>query len=142
LINAQIGFYPCPASDFQANSQDILVIRKNVIQHAFVNTFEAIAEDEETYVKDVEVVDKGEHNQQLVKVTTSEGEDWIYLSGQWGTRPDGEHPVDDIYTDADIVAWRIVNNVVKRVYFANGSFADTSDGSWNFGTIGNHYIEY
>ena len=142
LINAQIGFYPCPASDFQANSQDILVIRKNAISHAFVNTLEAIADDKEAYVIDVEVIDNGNHNQQLVKVTTSEGEDWIYLSGQWNSGPNGENPVSGIYTDADIVVWRIVNNATKRIYIANGSYANTAYGSWNFGTVGNHYIEY
>jgi len=76
---------------------------------------------------------------QLVAVTTAEGNDWVYLSGKWGARPDGDQPVVSITTDADIVAWRVINNVVRRVYLAGGSYAITPDGSWDFGSTGNHY---
>jgi hypothetical protein len=141
LIKAEIGWYTHPNGEQTlSNSQDILVVRKNAVSHAFVDTLEPIADDEEAYVKDVVVVDKGSHNQQLVKVTTTEGHDWIYLSGEWDARPDGDQPIHSVATDADIVVWRIVNNAVKRVYIANGSFADTSIGSWDFGSSGNHYI--
>jgi len=138
LINAQIGYYDQP-DRFQANSQDILVIRKQAVTHAFFDTLEPIAEDEQAYVKDVVVVDRGLHNQQLVKVITTEGEDWIYFSGEWNARPDGEQPVTSISTDADIVVWRVNNNTVKRVYIAGGSYADTPHGSWDFSYHGNHY---
>lgn len=139
LINAQIGYYDKP-DFFQANSQDILVVRKNAVSHAFVDTLEPIADDEEAYVKDVVVVERGNHNQQFVKVTTIEGQDWVYLSGQWGARPDGDQPVPSITTDADIVVWRVINNVVRRVYLAGGSYANTPHGSWNFASSGKHYV--
>ena len=138
LINAQIGYYDKP-DFFQANSLDILVVRKNAVSHAFVDTLEPIADDEEAYVKDVVVVERGNHNQQLVKVTTAEGQDWVYLSGNWGVRPDGDWPVSSVTTDADMVAWRVINNVVRRVYLAGGSYANTPHGSWDFGSPGNHY---
>jgi hypothetical protein len=76
----------------------------------------------------------------LVKITTIEGEDWIYLSGYWGARPDGDQPVTSVKTDADIVVWRHVNNDIKRVYIAGGSYAETPHGSWDFSYVGNHYI--
>ncbi len=139
LINAQIGYYDKP-DFFQANSQDILVVRKNAVSHAFVDTLEPIADDEEAYVKDVVVVERGSHNQQLVKVTTAEGQDWVYLSGNWGVRPDGDQPVPTVTTDADMVAWRVINNVVRRVYLAGGSYANTPHGSWNFASSGKHYV--
>jgi hypothetical protein len=139
LIDAQIGYYDQP-DFFQANSQDILVVRKSAVSHAFVDTLEPIADDEEAYVKDVVVVAKGNHNQHLVKVITTEGEDWVYLSGKWGWRPDGVQPLAGITTDADIVVWRFVNNAVKRVYIAGGSYADTPHGSWDLGSHGNHYM--
>ena len=143
LINAQIGYYSqWNGEQTLANSQDVLAIRKFGTARTFVDTLETIADDEEAYVIDIEVIDKGNHNQQLIKVTTSEGEDWVYLSGEWDFRPDGAHPVTGVFTDADIVTWRIVDNVIKRVYIANGSYIDTVYGSWNFGTIGNHYIEH
>jgi len=138
LINAQIGYYDKP-DFFQANSQDILVVRKNAVSHAFIDTLEPIADDEETYVKDIVVVERGNYNQQLVKVTTIEGEDWVYLSGNWDWRPDGDWPVSSVATDADIVVWRVINNVVRRVYLAGGSYANTPHGSWDFGSYGNHY---
>lgn len=99
-----------------------------------------IADDEEAYVIDVEVVETGNHNQQLVTVTTTEGHDWIYLSGEWDARPDGDQPVPSVTTDADIVVWRVVNNTVERVYIAGASYAETPHGSWDFGSTGNHYI--
>lgn len=139
LINAQIGYYDKP-DFFQANSLDILVVRKNAVSHAFVDTLEPIADDEEAYVKDVEVVERGNYNQQLVKVTTAEGEDWVYLSGNWGVRPDDDWPVSSVTTDADIVVWRVINNVVRRVYLAGGSYANTPQGSWNFGSPGKYYV--
>jgi len=139
LINAQIGYYDKP--DFlQANSQDILVVRKNAVSHVFVDTLEPIADDEEAYVKDVVVVERGNHNQQLVKVTTAEGQDWVYLSGNWGWRPDGDWPVSSVTTDADIVVWRVINNVVRRVYLAGGSYSNTPHGSWDFGSPGKYYV--
>ncbi|MHC4678776.1 MAG: hypothetical protein ACYTEK_08765 [Planctomycetota bacterium] len=141
LVNAQINSYPSPSSYFQANSQDMLVIRKYASSHAFVDTLEPIADDEEAYVRDVSVIEKGNHQQRLAKITTAEGEDWIYLSGNWGVRPDGIQPVSGITTDADIVIWRIINNTIKRVYIAGGSFAETLHGSWDFGFTGNHYID-
>jgi hypothetical protein len=141
LIDAQIGYYrQWNGEQTLSNSQDILAVRKSAVSHAFVDTLEPIADDEQSYVKDVVVVAKGNHNQQLVKVTTAEGEDWVYLSGSWGWRPDGDQPVPSITTDADIIAWRVVNNAVKRVYLAGGSYADTSHGSWDFGSHGNHYV--
>ena len=141
LINAQIGYErQGNGEQTQANSQDILVIRKLAISHAFVDTLEPIADDEEAYVKDIAVIAGGSHQQQLVKVTTAEGEDWVYLSGKWGWRLDGNQPLAGITTDADIVAWRVVNNAVTRVYLAGGSYADTAHGSWDFGTHGNHYV--
>jgi hypothetical protein len=139
LIDAQIGYYDQP-DFFQANSQDILVIRKSASSHAFVGTLEPIADDEQAYVKDVVVVERGSHNQQLVKVVTAEGEDWVYLSGKWGARPNGDQPVAGVTTDADIVVWRVVNSAVKGVYLAGGSYANTAHGSWNFGSYGNHYV--
>lgn len=139
LINAQIGYYDKP-DFFQANSQDILVVRKNAVSHTFVDTLEAIADDEDAYVKDVVVVERGNYNQQLVEVTTIEGQDRVYLSGNWGLRPDGDQPLSSIATDADIVAWRVINNVVRRVYLAGGSYANTAYSSWNFGSVGNHYV--
>jgi hypothetical protein len=139
LIDAQIGYYDQP-DRFQANSQDILVVRKNAVSHAFVDTLEPVADDEQAYVKDVVVVERGSHNQRLVKVVTVEGEDWVYLSGKWGWRPDGDQPVPSVTTDADIVVWRVVNNVAKKVYLAGGSYANTAQGSWNFGSHGNHYV--
>jgi hypothetical protein len=140
IIDAQIGYYrKADGEQTLANSQDILVVRKNAFSHAFVDTLEPIADDEEAYVKDVEVVEKGNHNQQLVKVTTAEGEDWVYLSGQWGARPDGDQPVPSIATDANILAWRVINNKVIRFYLAGGSYADTPYGSWNFGSSGKYY---
>ena len=143
LIDAQVGYYSqWNGEQTLANSQDILALQKHATSHAFIDTLETIAEDEEAYVINVEVIEQGAHNQQLVKVTTSEGQDWIYLSGKWNFRQDGENPITSISTNADIVAWRIVNNIVKRVYIANGSYADTAYGLWNFGTVGNHYIEY
>ena len=81
----------------------------------------------------------GNHNQQLVKVSTVDGEDWVYLSGQWSARPDGNQPVAGIVTDADMLAWRVVDNEVTRFYLANGSYADTPHGFWDFGSHGNHY---
>lgn len=141
LIDAQIGYYrQWNGEQTQANSQDILVVRKNAVSHAFVDTLEPIADDEETYVEDVVVVEKGNHNQQLVKVTTVEGQDWVYLSGKWGARPDGDQPVPSVTTDADIVVWRVINNVVRRVYIAGGSYANTPNGSWNFASSGKHYV--
>jgi hypothetical protein len=141
IINAQVGYErQGNGEQSQANSQDILVIRKIVASYAFVDTLEPIADDEDAYVKDVVVVERGSHNQQLVKIVTVEGEDWIYLSGRWSTRPDGDKPVPSVTTDADIVVWRVVNNAVKRVYLAGGSYAETPRGSWNFGSHGNHYV--
>jgi len=141
LIDAQVGYErQWNGEQSQANSQDILVVRKSAVSHAFVDTLEPIADDEESYVKDVVVVATGSHNQRLVKVVTAEGEDWIYLSGRWSTRPDGDKPVPSVTTDADIVVWRVVNNAVKRVYLAGGSYAETPRGSWNFGSHGNHYV--
>jgi len=139
LINAQIGYYDQP-DFFQANSQDILVVRKRAVSHAFVDTLEPIADDEQAYVKDMVVVAAGSHNQRLVKVVTAEGEDWIYLSGKWGARLDGDQPISGIRTDADILAWRVVNNLVTKFYLAGGSYADTPNGYWNFGSYGNHYV--
>ena len=140
IINAQIGWYTQPnGEETLANSQDILVVRKNAVSHAFINTLEPIADDEEAYVKDVVVIATGNHNQQLVKVSTVEGEDWVYLSGQWSARPDGNQPVAGIVTDADMLAWRVVDNEVTRFYLANGSYADTPHGFWDFGSHGNHY---
>lgn len=141
IVNAQVGYY-IKASGEQtlANSQDILVVRKNAVSHAFVDTLEPIADDEEAYVKDVVVVERGNHNQQLVKVTTAEGQDWVYLSGNWGVRPDGDWPVSSVTTDADIVVWRVINNVVRRVYLAGGSYANTPHGSWDFGSPGKYYV--
>ena len=142
LIKAEMGWYAHPNGEQTlANSQDILVVRKNAVSHAFVDTLEAIADDEEAYVKDVVVVERGDYNQQLVKITTIEGEDWVYLSGRWGARPGRYQPVPNITTDADIVVWRVINNKVTRFYLAGGSFADTPHGSWNFGSHGNHYVE-
>lgn len=141
VIKAEIGWYTHPNGEQTlANSQDILVVRKNAVSHAFIDTLEPIADDEEAYVKDVVVVEKGNHNQQLVKVVTDEGEDWVYLSGQWGARPDGDQPVAGIITDADILAWRVVDKKVTRFYIAGGSYADTPHGSWDFGSQGNHYV--
>jgi len=141
LIKAEIGWYSHPNGEQTlANSQDILVVRKNAVLHTFVDTLEPIADDEEAYVKDVVVIEKGNHNQQLVKVSTVEGEDWVYLSGQWGWRPDGERPIAGVVTDADILAWRVVGNVVIRFYLAGGSYAEIPEGAWNFGSHGNHYI--
>jgi hypothetical protein len=140
LIDAQVGYYrQWNGEQTLANSQDILAVQKLATSHAFVDTLEPIADDEEAYVKDVVVVEKGNHNQQLVKVVTDEGEDWVYLSGQWGARPDGDQPVAGIITDADILAWRVVSNKVTRFYLAGGSYAQTAHGSWNFGAQGNHY---
>jgi len=141
LIDAQIGYYrKGNGEQTHANSQDILVVRKNAVSYAFVDTLEPVADDEQAYVKDVIVVAKGNHNQQLVKVTTAEGQDWIYLSGQWGARPDGDGPVAGIVSNADILAWRVVDNAVTRFYLAGGSYAYTPDGFWDFGSHGNHYI--
>ena len=141
LIDARIG-YERQGNGEQtlANSQDILAVRKSAVSHAFVDTLEPIADDEQAYVKDVVVVATGSHNQRLVKVETAEGEDWVYLSGKWGARPDGDQPVNGIRTDADILAWRVVNNLVTGFYLAGGSSADTPNGSWNFRSYGNHYV--
>jgi len=140
LIKAEIGWYSHPNGEQTlANSQDILVVRKNAVSHAFVDTLEPIADDEQAYVEDVVVIEKGNHNQQLVKISTAEGEDWVYLSGQWNSRPDGDRPVANIVTDADILAWRVVDNKVTRFYLANGSYADTPHGFRDFGSYGNHY---
>ncbi len=76
---------------------------------------------------------------ELVRITTAEGEDWVYLSGQCGFRPDGDRPVAGIATDADILAWRVVGDMVTNFYLAGGSYAVTPNGSWDFGFIGNHY---
>ena len=139
LIKAEIGYHDKP-DHFQANSQDILAVRKIGSSHVFVDTLEPIADDEEAYVKDVVVVERGNYNQQLVNVTTAEGQDWVYLSGNWDWRPDGDQPVPSITTDADIVVWRVINNVVRRVYLAGGSYANTPHGSWNFASSGKHYV--
>jgi len=140
IIKAEIGWYThSNGEQTLANSQDILVVRKSAVSHAFVDTLEPIADDEESYVKDVVVFARGNHNQQLVKVITSQGEDWVYLSGQWGARPDGDQPVSGIRSDADMLAWRVVNNRVTRFYLAGGSYADTPHGSWNFVSHGCHY---
>lgn len=141
LINAQIGWYSqANGEQTLANSQDILAVRKNAVSHAFIDTLEPIADDEEAYVKDIVVVERGDYNQQLVKITTIEGEDWVYISGRWGARPSRYQPVPSITTDGDIVTWRVINNRVTRFYLAGGSFADTPHGSWNFGSHGNHYV--
>lgn len=72
IINAQIGYErQGNGEQSQANPQDILVIRKIAPSHAFVDTLEPIADDEEAYVKDVVVLERGSRNQQLVKVTTA-----------------------------------------------------------------------
>jgi len=140
LIDAQIGYYrKGNGEETLANSQDILAVRKKEFGHAFIDTLEPIANDEEAYVMDVAVIARGSHNQQLVKVKTSEGEDWVYLSGKWAQRPDGYQPFAGITTDADILAWRVVDNKVTRFYLAGGSYAQTAHGYWNFGTQGNHY---
>jgi|GEM_PF-2237931 len=142
LINAQIGYYrQWNGEQTLANSQDVLAVRKIGAAHVFVDTLEPIADDEQPYVKDVTVVARGNHLQQLVKVTTAEGQDWVYLSGRWNARPDGDHPVVGITTDGDIVAWRTKRGVVTRVYIANGSYASTPDGRWQFGFSGSHYID-
>ncbi|MBN2594963.1 MAG: hypothetical protein JXA81_15765 [Sedimentisphaerales bacterium] len=141
LIKAEIGWYShANGEQTLANSQDILAVRKNAVSYAFVDTFEPIADDEQAYVTNVTINESGNHLQQLVKVTTTEGEDWVYLSGQWGARPDGDWPVAGIVTDADILAWRVVDNTVTRFYLAGGSYAETPQGSWNFGSFGNHYV--
>jgi hypothetical protein len=79
--------------------------------------------------------------QRLTKVTTLVGQDWVYLSGKWKDRSNGEHPIANITTDADMVIWRITNDIVTRLYIANGSYAITPDGQWQFESIGNHYID-
>lgn len=140
LINSQIDCYDQPAL-FQANSQDILTIRKQAHAHAFIDTLETIAEDEEPFVKDVTIVSLGPYMQRLMKVTTSVGQDWVYLSGKWKDRSNGEQPIADITTDADMVIWRTTNGLVTRVYIANGSYAITSDGQWQFESFGNHYLD-
>jgi len=140
LIDVQVGYYrQWNGEQTLANSQDILAVQKLAASHAFIDTLEPIADDEEAYVKDVVVVDRGNDNQQLVKVTTAEGQDWVYLSGKWVSRPDGDQPIAGITTDADILAWRVVGNKVTRFYLAGGSYAQTAHGSWDFGTQGNHY---
>jgi hypothetical protein len=140
LVDAQIGWYShANGEQTLANSQDILAVRKNAVSHAFVDTLEPIADDEPAYVADVIVVAKGNHNQQLVKVVTSEGEDWVYLSSKWGSRPDGNQPLAGITTDADLLAWRVIGNEVTRFYLAGGSYAITPHGSWDFGSQGNYY---
>jgi len=96
----------------QANSQDIFAIRKLATSQVLVDTLAPIADDEQPYVKDVTVVTRGRHQQQLVKVTTADGEDWAYLSGRWDARPDGEFPLVGITTNADIVAWRVKGGTV------------------------------
>ena len=53
----------------------------------------------------------------------------------------GDHPIPNITTDADLVVWRIEDGRVTRVYLANGSYAVTSDGYWQFESVGNHYAE-
>jgi hypothetical protein len=142
LINAQIGYYrQWNGEQTLANSQDVLAIRRLGSAHVFVDTLEPIADDEEAYVKDVAVVAKGAHLQRLAKVTTAEGEDWVYLSGRWNDRSAGQQPVIGLATDADIVAWRISNGIVTRVYIANGSYAVAPDGQWQFESIGNHYVD-
>lgn len=139
VIDAQIGYW-YDFDPFQSNSQDILVIRKLAASHAFVDTLEPIADDEQPYVNDVTVVTRGNHQQQLIKVTTAEGEDWVFLSGHWGARPDGDRPLVGVTTDADIVAWRTEGGFVTRFYLANGSYATTPDGHWQFEYVGNHYL--
>lgn len=141
LINAQIGYYrQWNGEQTLANSQDVLAVRKFGVGHVFIDTLEPIANDEEVYVRDVIVVAQGNHQQRLVKVTAGEGEDWVYLSGQWGERADGNHPLSGITTDADIVAWRTKGGVVTRFYLANGSYATTPDGHWQFESAGNYYL--
>jgi hypothetical protein len=141
LINAQIGYYRDPSTEqTQANSEDIVVLRKNALFHAFVDTLEPIADDEEAYVRDVAVVEGGRHLQRLVKVTTADGEDWVYLSGRWTDRSGGDHPVASVQTDADIAVWRVKGGVVTRVYLANGSYATTPHGHWQFESVGNNYL--
>jgi len=141
LIKAEIGYYEeWYGGQSLANSQDILAVRKTQSSCAFIDTLEPIADDEEAYVNNVSVVEVGNHQQRLVKVTTSEGEDWIYLSGEWNSRPDGETPVAGVATDGDILVWRVVGETVRRVYIANGSYGDTPHGSWSFGFSGNHYL--
>ena len=141
LVNAQIGYYrQWNGEQTLANSQDILTVRKRAVRHAFVDTLEPIADDEEAYVRDVAVTARGVGQQRLVKVTTAEGEDWVYLSGSWNDRSAGDQPVAGIMTDADIVVWRVKDGRVTRFYLAGGSYADTPHGSWSFGTHGNHYV--
>ncbi len=141
MINAQVGYErQWNGEQSQANSQDILAIRKLATSHVFVDTLEPVADDEQPYVKDVTVVVRGSHQQQLVKVTTADGEDWIYLSGRWGARPDGAFPLVGITTNADIVAWRIVGGTVTKIYLASGSYAATASGQWEFEVVGNHYL--
>jgi len=140
LINSQIDCYDQPAL-FQANSQDILTIRKQAHTHAFIDTLETIADDEEPFVKDVTIVAEGPHLQRLAKVTTPVGHDWVYMSGRWNNRANGEQPIADVTTDADIVIWRVADDIVTRIYLANGSYAVTPDGHWQFESIGNHYLD-
>ena len=97
-------------------------MRVRAHSHAFIDTLEPIADDEEDYVKNVQVIAEGSHLQRLTKVSTAEGEDWVYFSGKWAARPDGDHPLVGIVTDADIVAWRVVDNKVTRFYLAGGSY--------------------
>jgi len=141
LINAQIGYYrQWNGEQTLANSQDVLAVRKFGAAHAFIDTLEPIADDEGAYVKDVTVVARGNQQQQLVKIATAQGEDWVYVSGRWGARPDGHYPLLGLTTDADIVAWRIQGGVVTRFYLANGSYAMTAAGQWQFERVGNHYV--
>jgi len=140
VINAQIGYDRHPDGEQTlANSQDILVVRQQAHSQSFIDTLEPIAEDEEAYVTNVRVIQNGPHLQRLVKITTAEGEDWVYLSGQWGDRANGDNPIAPIKTDADIVAWRVIGGKVTRFYLANGSYAMTPQGHWSFESPGNHY---
>ena len=54
------------------------------------------------------VIEEGAHLQRYIKVTTLEGEDWIYFSGAWNDRSSGDYPVTGIKTDADIIVCRII----------------------------------
>jgi hypothetical protein len=136
LINAQIGY----TEELQANSQDILVVRKSAVHQAFITAFEAMADKSQGHVHDVQIIETG-GGQQLVKVITSSGEDWVYLSGRWNDRTDGDEPLAGITTDADIVVWRVEDGSVTKSYLANGSYALTPAGHWQFESVGNHYLE-
>ncbi|MBM4028570.1 MAG: hypothetical protein FJ280_24715 [Planctomycetes bacterium] len=103
-----------------------------------MTAFEPVPEDRpEPYVRNVEIVEAGKHLQRLAKVTTAEGEDWVYMSGQWAADAYGQPP--SVTTDADMVVWRLQAGQVTRVYLANGSYATTPAGHWQFESRGNHY---